>query len=207
MTSEKKMEFFGGGWRPVQSAEGKKPSRIIDAHCHIFPRFGTGSGPKSAELVMKLWQYHLRDYTDFWRKSDGAHVKAKLLDFSSDNINEMPNVNFRMGKYGQAEFTIDGVDYYVYFYPPGLENLEATPERMIAEMEVAGVDVGVLQSDHVYGTAANEYYAEAMQQFPGRFIGLANIWEPEADQPAELERLERAVLEQGCRGLYPGFPR
>lgn len=35
-------------------------------------------------------------------------------------------------------------------FPPGLENLEAVPERMITEMDAAGVDVAVLHSDHVH---------------------------------------------------------
>ncbi len=201
MSTERQMEFFGGGWRPVASSEEER-SPIIDAHFHIFRRFATGSGPASAKLTLKLWQYHVRDFTDFWRKSDGARVKEPLLDFPSDDIEEMPDVNFHMGKYGQAEFTIAGVDYYMQLYPPNLENLEATPERMIAEMEVAGVDRGVLQSDHVYGANINEYYAEARRRFPGRFIALAQIRETQAQQPAELERLERAVTELGCQGLY-----
>ena len=202
MEKDRKIEFFGGGWRQVDSSEEGERSKVIDVHCHIFRRFGTGSGPESGRLALKLWQYHVRDFTDFWRKSDGTRVNAMLLDFPSDDINKMPDVNFRMGRYGQAELTIDGVDYAMQLYPPALENLEATPERMVAEMEVAGVDAGVLQSDHVYGANVNDYYVEGMERFPGRFISLAQIQETEADQPAQLERLERAVVDQGCRGLY-----
>ena len=201
MTTERKLEFFGGGWRQVEpEQEDKTP--VIDAHSHIFRRFATGSGAASAALTLKLWQYHLRDFTDFWRKDDGARVKEPLLDFPSDDINAMPDVNFRFGRYGQAELTMDGVDYVMQFYPPGLENLEATPERMIAEMEVAGVDRGVLQSDHVYGANINQYYAEAMRRYPNRFIALAQVRETEAHTGEELARLEHAVSELGCTGLY-----
>ena len=201
MTTERKMEFFGGGWRQVDSAEEEK-SLVIDAHSHIFRRFATGSGAASAALTLKLWQYHRRDFTDFWRKDNGARVKKPLLDFPSDDINAMPDLNFRFGRYGQAELTVDGVDYVMQFYPPGLENLEATPERMIAEMEVAGVDRAILQSDHVYGANINEFYAEAMRRYPERFIALAQIRETEAHQGEELARLEHAVSELGCTGLY-----
>jgi predicted TIM-barrel fold metal-dependent hydrolase len=196
------MKFFGGGWRYEAESPSPKRSKVIDAHTHIFPRFGTGSGPESAALTLKLWQYHLRDFTEIWRRSDGARVGEPLLDFPSDSIHDMPDLNFRMGRYGQAEFTRDGVDYYVQLYPPGLENLEATPERMIAEMDVAGVDVGVLQSDHVYGTNIDEYYSRAIQRYPGRFVGLAQVREPDAGGPEQLQRLRRAVVELGCRGLY-----
>ena len=202
MSTDRKIEFTGGGWRPVEDSEEVTGTRTIDAHSHIFPRFATGSGPESAELTLKLWQYHVRDFSEFWRKADGKHVKERLLDYPSDDIHKMPDVNFRMGKYGKAEFTIDGVDYYTALFPPGLENLEAVPERMIAEMDAAGVDVAVLQSDHVYGANIAEYYAKAMSRFPNRFIGLAQICEPAADQPVQLERLERAVQELGCKGLF-----
>jgi len=143
----------------------------------------------------------LRDFTKFWRKDDATLVEEELLDYPSDNIYEMPDINFRMGSYGQAEFTIDGVDYVAQFYPPNLENLEATPERMIAEMNVAGVDMGILQTDHVYGDT-NEYFRDCSRKFPGRFIGLAQVREWEADQEREAARLKESVLEYGNRGLY-----
>lgn len=202
MSKEKGMEFFGGGWRHVDDSAEDDRSPIIDAHYHIFPRFGTGLGAENDTLPLKLWQYHIRDFTDFWRKSDGKRIQKRLLDYPSDSIHDIPDVNFRLGRYGKAELTVDGVDYYMQMYPPNLENLEATPERMIAEMNMVGVDMGVLQSDHVYGSCIDEYYGKAMSRHPDRFIPLAQIQEPEADQPAQLERLERAVHEHGCQGLY-----
>ena len=57
-------------------------------------------------------------------------------------------------------------------------------------------------STTTYTAALNEYYGEAMRKFPNRFIGLAQIREWEADQPAQIERLERGVLEHGNKGLY-----
>ena len=51
-------------------------------------------------------------------------------------------------------------------YLPGLVNNELPLERTIGEMTLAGVDVGVLQSDHVYGDLA-EYFGEAMWDYPG----------------------------------------
>ena len=202
MNKKKGMEFFGGGWRHIDDSSEDEQTAIIDAHCHIFPRFGTGSGAQNDTLPIKLWQYHARDFIDFWRKSDGKHIRKRLLDYPSDSIHDIPDVDFRLARYGKAELTVYGVDYTMQIYPPNLENLEATPERMIAEMDVAGVDMGVLQSDHVYGSCIDEYYGKAMSRHPGRFIPLAQIQEPDADQPAQLERLERAVHEHGCQGLY-----
>ena len=175
---------------------------IIDAHLHIFPRFGTESGGEDPRLNMRFFQYHSRG-ARLRRTSDGAWVDEPRLDFAGDDMRDMPDVDFRMHNcgFGRAELTIDGVDYYVQIYPPDLESNSAPPERMITEMERAGVDMGVLQHDHLYG-ALNEYYHDAMRRYPGRFIALAQIREWEGDQEIQHQRLRRAILEQGHRGLY-----
>ncbi len=174
---------------------------IIDAHFHIFPRFGSPSGGEDPQLNLKFWQYHMRDSRRFRRKADHVMVDEPLLQFSSDDLNDMPDVNFRMGDFGQVELTANGVDYYAQVYPPSLINNEAPPERMVAEMDIVGVDMGVLQHDHIYGEL-NQYYGEQMRRFPNRFIGLAQIREWEADHPTQHERLERAIIEHGLKGLY-----
>lgn len=132
---------------------------------------------------------------------DSAHVDRQFLQFGSNELADMPDVDFRLTNYGKARITVDDVDYEMQVFSPSLVNNELPPERMIGEMNMAGVDAGVLQSDHVYGDLA-EYFGEAMRDYPGRFIGLAQIWEPQADDDVHLERLERAIVEQGNRGLY-----
>jgi predicted TIM-barrel fold metal-dependent hydrolase len=201
MAAKPKMEFTGGGWRAVDESEGKRQSKIIDAHFHIFPKLGSQKAGLEPALRLKFWQFHLRDWLTFWRKKDGLRLEQRLLEFGSNNIADMPDVNFRFGDFGQAEFTLDGVDYVVQLYPPSLVNMEAPPRRMIAEMNLVGVDAGVIQSDHVYGDLS-EYVGQAMKEFPGRFIGLAQVWKPEADRREQIERLERAILKHGNRGLY-----
>ena len=175
---------------------------IIDAHLHIFPKFGTESGGEDPRLNMRFFQYHMRS-ARLRRLSDGAYVDEPGLDWAGDDMRDMPDVEFRMhdASFGRANVTIDGVEYYVQIYPPDLESNSAPPERVVPEMARAGVDMGVLQHDHIYG-ALNEYYHDAMRRYPGRFIVLAQIREWEADDEIQLHRLRRAVLEQGHKGLY-----
>jgi predicted TIM-barrel fold metal-dependent hydrolase len=85
-------------------------------------------------------------------------------------------------------------------YPPGLSSMEVSPERMLGEMDIAGVDVCVLQSDHVYGEL-NEFYGKVSRKYPNKFAPLAQIKEWNADQKDELQNLEKAVCEEGCIGL------
>ena len=204
-----KMVFTGGGWAAsaadVGAADGDGAAAasypVIDAHYHVFPRLGSQREGIDPALRVRFWQYHSREWNQFWRKDDGALVTDRLLEFGSNDIEDMPDVGFRLADHGQAEVTVDGVDYVLQIYPPNLTGNEASPERMLGEMNIAGVDIGVLQSDHVYGEL-HGYFAEVMARHPGRFLGLAQIWEPAADRPAQLDRLAAAVRTHGMRGVY-----
>ena len=201
MTQNGNMKFTGGGWVIEDGVDRDKRSKIIDAHYHIFPQLGSQNGGIDRELRLKLWRFHAREWNNFWRKKDGKHTTEQFLQFDSNDIDDMPELDFRLTDFGQAEITVAGIDYVMQLFPPNLVNNEAPPQRMVAEMNQAGVDMGVLQCDHVYGDLS-EYFADAMKTYPGRFIGLAQIWEPEADSPRRLENLERAIREHGNRGLY-----
>ena len=171
---------------------------IIDAHCHAFPVVGSG---EHGELTLKFLHYHIRrKHRPLWRKDDNTRVDEPLLDGPTDDLNDLPDVNFRIGDHGRVEFTVDGVDYYRQTWPQ-LRTMSWSPEQMIAWMDMTGVDIGVLQHDHIYG-ALNEYYGDCMRRFPGRFIGLAQIREWEGDREEQHEVLERAILEHGNGGLY-----
>ena len=196
MREESTSEYFGTGWRRVDAAS----TRVVDTHCHSFPPLGRSAG-WDPQVHTRLVQYHMRDFRDIWRKADGARLDATLLDYPSDDIHEMPDLGFRLTEFGRAEFSRDGVDYYMQAYPPDLTTWDAPGERMVAEMDIAGVDMAVLQSDHVYGDL-NEYYGRLTSEHPGRFAPLAQVREWEADRDEELERVDRAVREYGCKGVY-----
>ena len=201
MTQDRDVTFTGGGWVFDDASRRDRRSKIIDAHSHIFPRLGSQTKGIDPNLRLKFWQFHFREWNNFWRKEDGKHTSTQFLQFDSNDIDDMPEVDFRLTNYGQAEITVAGTDYVMQFYPPSLVNNEAPPQRMVAEMNQAGVDMGVLQCDHVYGDL-DEYFADAMKAYPGRFIGLGQIWEPQADDPGRLENFQRAIREHGNKGLY-----
>ena len=179
---------------------------IVDAHFHIIPPIGRGYGEGDAKLQMKFFQHEVRRRRPFTRKSDGVVVDEALMNNpDSDDMNDLPDVNLRMREYGKGDITVDGVDYecqvWEYARRHKVRDNDVPPEYGVAEMDRVGVDMAVLQSDHLY-TSLNEYYGEAMRNYPNRFIGLSQIYEWEAEQPAQLERLERSILEQGNKGLY-----
>ena len=196
MSNNDNWEYFGGGWR---RSKPKTSRVVIDTHAHLFPRLGKPKG-WDHNIHTKLSQNHMRDFNTFWRKKDNVRVDGLLLDYPSDDIEQMPNLNFRITNHGRAEFVKDGIEYYMQIYPPGLSSMEVSPERMLGEMDIAGVDVCVLQSDHVYGEL-NEFYGKVSRKYPNKFAPLAQIKEWNADQKDELQHLEKAVCEEGCIGL------
>ena len=200
MSDNNNLVFTGGGW-VAKEEEMPHRAKVIDAHYHIFPKLGSQKEGIDPVLRLRFWQFHSREYNNWWRVDDGKHVDQQFLQFHSNNLADMPDVNFRLTDYGKARITVDEIDYDMQFYTPNLINNELPPERGVGEMNLAGVDIGILQADHVYGDLT-DFYGNAMRDYPDRFIGLAQIWEPEANKKVRLEELERSIVEQSNKGLY-----
>jgi len=175
---------------------------IVDVHTHTFPRLGSASGAESAKFHTSCIQHHVQYHTQGIRRvGDDAPVGDYLLSPDGDGIDSLRDVNFRVAHHGRIEFTVGGEDYYIQWYPLWMADMAALPQLMISYMNYVGVDVGVLQHDHVYG-ALDDYLTDVVRQYPDRFIALAQIREWEADQEKQLERLRHQVQDLGHRGLY-----
>lgn len=85
--------------------------------------------------------------------------------------------------------------------------LDASAERLIKEMDDAGIDKTVLlalDGDFVFSSKIsykeyNNKLAECINQYPDRFIGFAGI-DPRRGKEAIIE-LERCIGELGCKGV------
>lgn len=175
---------------------------VIDIHTHAFPRLGAASGCETAEYHTNCIQTHVQFHAQGIRRADDdSRVNGHLLAPEKDGVDYLRDVNFHVSGNGRLEFTVDGENYYIQWYPPWMSDMTARPEMMVAFMNYVGVDMGVFQHDHVYG-ALDEYLADVVREYPDRFIALAQVREWEADQDAQLERLRRQVEELGHRGLY-----
>lgn len=176
---------------------------IVDSHLHVFPYLGEAAGFATA-----------RDHLDYLRMQmchppqpvrrlpDNAVVEQQTLyDESRLGPSSFTDADFRIGRFGRLEWRYSGTDHYVQFFAPSLQEMVASPEYIVAEMDYAGVDVAVLQNAHLYGRT-NEYFAEAARKYPGRFVSLAEVDEVIADGEDEIQSLRHAVEELGCKGLY-----
>ena len=176
---------------------------IVDCHAHVFRNWSEACGHPSVETHLKYLQKIVtRPSAQVFRLRDGAPASTAALFRPGDNTwAGLTDVNFRVGRYGQLQFTHEGEDYGVQYMPVGMQVIESPPEFMIAQMIVAGVDHCILQAGGGYG-AMNDYNALAQSQHPDRFTGLFWIDEATADRPETLAEVRRAHDRLGLRGLY-----
>lgn len=175
---------------------------IIDNHAHIFPDLGGRSEYKSKKIQLMYAQKSINGHFEPVRKLEDYSVAhgIALWDKGKPGPEGMYDVSFRAGKFGRYEWTKDGVDYCKQYMPVGLQEMVAPPEFLIAQMNFVGISKAVLQRGHVYGKLEN-YYHRAIEQFPDRFIGLAQIDESKAYTDEQIAELHRAIDKLGLSGL------
>lgn len=177
---------------------------IVDSHTHIFQHWSGACGLPSREIHWKYIQKNLtRPFAKVYRARDGALADSKHLFREGDNTWDglRDDINFRVGTYGRVEFTVEGEDYYIQYMPVGMAQIESTPEFMLAQMNVAGVDHCVLQTGFCYGYM-NDYNALAQHHYPQKFTGLFHADEPLADTPQWMEAVTRAYHKLNLRGMH-----
>jgi predicted TIM-barrel fold metal-dependent hydrolase len=176
---------------------------VIDSHAHIFQHWAEACGHPSREIHRKFMQkVQTRPAAKVFRARDGKEVRGALLYREEENSwAGLKDVDFRVGRYGQLDFTIDGDDYYVQYLPVGMQELVAPPEGMLAQMTYARVDHCILQAGGGYG-AMNDYNAFAQHQYPAKFTGLLNVDEARAHTEPMLRELERAYRQLRLQGVY-----
>lgn len=158
---------------------------IIDGHCHIFPYLGGACGYESASA-------HIAGI-------EGSLCRRPTTEAKYSS--EPPDVRFRVGKFGRFEWVEGDVPRFRQVFPPSLQDMTASPEFMIAQMDHAGIDMAVLHNDKFYGKF-NNYFAYAAREYPSRFIGLAEVNELEAYKESEILKLRHAIKDLGLKGIY-----
>ena len=184
---------------------------IVDCHYHVFRPWIGACGHTSRGAHIKFLQKVISTTpAHTFRARDGAPADAKALfkdgDTSWDGLTE---VDFRVGKYGMLEFTVDGEEYYCHYMPVGMQEITAPPEMALAQLAYVGVDHAILHGGGIYG-AMNDYNAFAQNQWPDRFTGLMHINDPLGGSPEILAEVDRAYHQLGLRGIYfnmDGFAR
>ena len=137
-----------------------------------------------------------------FRARDRARADTRALYRADDaGWSGLTDVDFRVGRFGQLEFTHAGEDHVIQYMPVGMQEMAAPPELMLAQMMYAGVDHCLLQAGGAYG-AMTEMNAFAQLQYPDRMTGLMHVDEAMAGSEPELAKVDHAFDALQLRGLY-----
>src|SRR5438067_1697111 len=96
---------------------------LIDAHAHTFPFLGGANGYPSADFHLKKLQRSVfRPINPPRRARDGSMVERQTLwNGREHGPGGLTEVNFRAGRFGRLEWTVDGEDVYAQLFAPSLQ--------------------------------------------------------------------------------------
>lgn len=176
---------------------------IIDCHAHVFAPWTGACGHPTREIHDRYLQRMItRTVASTFRTRDWARADTSALYRAGDaGWSGLNDVDFRVGRFGQLEFTHQGEDHAIQYMPVGMQEMVAPPELMLAQMMYAGVDHCVLQAGGAYG-AMTEMNAAAQQQYGARMTGLMHVDEAMAGSDTELAKVDHAFDVLKLRGLY-----
>jgi len=176
---------------------------IIDCHAHVFAHWIGACGHPTRDVHNRYLQRMItRTAASTFRTRDRARADTSALYRADDaGWSGLNDVDFRIGRFGQLEFTYEGEDHVIQYMPVGMQEMAAPPELMLAQMMYAGVDHCLLQAGGAYG-AMTEMNAFAQRQYPDRMTGLMHVDEAMAGTGPELAKVDHAFGALQLRGLY-----
>ena len=177
---------------------------IIDGHMYCFPPKDSPAGYPTLDAKMRIIQAEEgTHHQPPWRVRDRARAdNATLIDPETGALRD---VTWTRDELGRLAWIYEGEMYTKVHTPPMLHNLESTPELMIAEMDYAGVEWGLMHTYPVLGQYEylNDYTLEAARRFPHRLKRLISI--READVPGDPDGMAAYLKTQVDAGSAAGL--
>lgn len=178
---------------------------IFDGHAYCFPSMSGSGGFTEPETFRRhLQQAMATHFQPAWRVRDRARADASgLIDMSNwTSLDALKDASFRAAKNGRFEWTVEGEDLFKQYFPPSVADMAYPADRLVAEMDYAGVDRALLHRTPYLGIG-NDFIADCVRQYPDRLMGLAHVeeWLVQSEPEASVARLEKAVRQQGLAGL------
>jgi predicted TIM-barrel fold metal-dependent hydrolase len=170
---------------------------IIDSHVYCFPPIDSPAGHPNGEEHLRWVQVsYAGHHQPAWRVRDRAPASSAVLaPQGRSDLSRLPDVDFRVdSERGRAVWTIDGEDYTKQYFPPNLRNMEFTPHSLIAEMDYAGVDVGLIHTDPML-LRGNGYLAECVRSYPNRLRSMAPVdeWRIKTETDAVISEVIESI--------------
>ena len=148
---------------------------IIDCYPSSFAQWDSAAGYKSRAEKMEVIHRELATHHQHaWRARDRTGVDNSSL--INPDTGELTNAEWTRHM-GQLAWTYEGETYVKQYFPPMLHNMECPPELMIAEMDYAGIDAGILHTHPHKGryTFQNEFQRNVVNRYPDRLMRLVMV--------------------------------
>ena len=178
---------------------------IFDGHAYCFPSLRGSAGFSDPNQLRRRLQLAISgNHQPVWRVRDGAigDNEALIDSANSSELSGVKNSDFHAAENGRFEWTVNGETYTKQYLPPQINDMSYPPDRWVAEMDYAGVEKALLHRTPYLGIG-NDFIASCVKRFPGRLMGLAHVeeWLITADPDKSVQKVEKAILQQGLSGL------
>lgn len=178
---------------------------LFDGHAYCIPPLqGDGEFASPKQLLRHLQQAIAAHHQPPLRSRDGAPGdNGALIDRSNwASLDALKEARFRVARNGRFEWHVDGEDYYKQYFPPSVTDMQYSADRLVAEMDYAGVRKALLHRVPYLGIG-NEFIADCVKQFPDRLTGLAHVeeWLVKSEPEQCLAKIDRAVNQRGLSGI------
>ncbi len=173
---------------------------IIDAYPSTFAPWDTRQGFDTLDERLRIVQRELAGHQQqAWRVRDRIPMDNRSL--IDPVTGELTDVQWTRHN-GQLAWIWEGETYTKQYLPPMLHNLECPPELMVAEMDYAGVDMGILHCFVTKGhyRTQNAFQKEATSRFPDRLMRTIMVNEPAI--PGDPDKAVAEVQEEVDSGQY-----
>ena len=179
---------------------------IFDGHAYCFPSLRDNVGFDSPQTFIRHLQHAMATHHQpVWRARDRTPADASALVDQSrwHSLGALKDSDFRVASHGRFEWTADGETYVKQYFPPSVTDMAYPADRLVAEMDYAGVDKALLHRTPYLGVG-NDFIADCVRRFPDRLSGLAHVqeWLIAGDPDAASEEAQVAVEEMGLSGLH-----
>src|SRR3981081_602777 len=107
---------------------------MVDCHAHVFTHWIGACGHPTRDIHTRYLQRVLtRTVAATFRIRDGARAATKTTFRACDEGRTgLADVDFRVGRFGQLEFTHGGEDYAIQYMPVGMQEMTAPWDLKLA---------------------------------------------------------------------------
>ena len=146
---------------------------IFDGHAYCIPPLRENGGFEDPGALRRhLQQAMATHHQPPWRVRDGAPGdNGDLMDLGRwPDLDAVKEAEFRVASHGRFEWTVGGEAYAKQYFPPSIVDMSYPPDRLVAEMDYAGVGRTLLHRTPYLGVG-NEFTASCVPAFPGPAAG------------------------------------